>query len=465
MKRRVVSKIVAMSLCMVMSLGLVLPMTTLEVRAAGIVIVLDPGHGGYDSGATYNGLLEKDVNLKVAQYCKSYLEHYSGVEVYMTRYDDTAPGYPVNTDLVNRVDIAQQKGARAIVSVHMNSGGGSGVEVYYPNANGNSYVSTEGRGLADRICKNIAALGMNNRGIKIRNSSDGSDYYSIIRNAKERGFVGIIVEHGFMDGDYNKLRDDNFLRQLGEADAKGIAQYYGLVDGENLKQYEGAFNADNYRAFNPDVRQFSDQQCFQHWMEYGIWEDRNGSMLFNMSEYMDNNPDLVAAFGWDFRAYARHFSEYGMSEGRSASDGFSVWSYKNRYRDLRDAFGNDLRSYYLHYNNCGWIEGRETEGYDNVLIGGGVSNIWIVDFSDVYDYDYYLAHNRDLKNVYGINDTALIIHFYENGMREGRPSSPNFDLWTYINRYEDLRDAFGWDLKQYYLHYMQYGKYEGRTAK
>lgn len=53
------------------------------------VVVLDPGHGGKDSGATssFNGksYIEKNLNLKIAQYCKAELEAYSNVDVYMTR--------------------------------------------------------------------------------------------------------------------------------------------------------------------------------------------------------------------------------------------------------------------------------------------------------------------------------------------------------------------------------------------
>ena len=63
-------------------------------KASGTtVIVLDPGHGGHDGGASssFNGktYLEKELNLKIAQYCKAELETYSNVKVYMTRSNDT----------------------------------------------------------------------------------------------------------------------------------------------------------------------------------------------------------------------------------------------------------------------------------------------------------------------------------------------------------------------------------------
>jgi len=436
----------------------------INTGAGNTVIVLDPGHGGYDSGATYGGLLEKDLNLSVATYCKNVLEQYGNVTVYMTRYDDTAPGYPVGEDLINRVNFAQRVGANAIVSIHMNSGGGNGVEVYYPNANFNPTVSDIGRGLSYCIYNNIVALGMAERGVKIRNSTDGdgSDYYSIIRNAKARGFAGIIVEHAFIDGDYNRLCDENFLRQLGEADARGIAEYFKLGQ-EDLSQYEGAFDANIYRFFNEDLWELNDQQCFNHWIEHGIAENRDGSPVFNMSDYLGNNPDLVNAFGWDFRGYARHFSQNGMSEGRKSSDSFSVQSYKNRYVDLRNDFGKELRSYYMHYESTGWLEGREALGYDDRRVGK-VTKLHTYDFGQVYDYDFYTTNYGDIKGAFGEDDISTLEHFANYGIYEGRQAINEFNIIGYKNRYLDLRRAYGSNLLDYAFHYELCGKAEGRDA-
>ncbi len=442
--------------------------TDLGNKAANgkVVIMLDPGHGGSEMGAVYGGLYEKNLNLSVAYYCKEELEKYANVVVYMTRYGDDYVG------LEERTEMAKNVGANAFVSIHMNSGGGVGAEVWYPNYNYNPTVGDIGYNLSNCILNNILKLGLVNRGLKIRNSENGStypdgsiaDYYSVIHNSKRRGFPGIIVEHAFIDGDYSKLCDENFLRQLGVADATGIAQYYGLYQGEDLSQYEGAFDVNTYRYFNQDLWGFNDQQCFEHWINNGIWEGRAGSPVFRMSDYMNYNPDLVNVFGFDFRSYARHFNYNGMSEGRRSIDSYNVMSYKNRYRDLRNTFGNDLRSYDMHYIKYGCGEGRETLGYENELVGGGVTNLWIFEFGDVYDYDNYRANYPDLQAAFGINDTALMEHFVNFGMSEGRQASPNFNVWAYASNYEDLRNAFGWDLRAYYIHYITNGKAEGRIA-
>jgi len=84
-------------------------------RNRKIVIVLDPGHGGRDPGATANGLREKDINLKIARRIKFYLERDGRFKVYMTRYRD------VFVPLSKRSLIAIEKNADLFISIHCNS--------------------------------------------------------------------------------------------------------------------------------------------------------------------------------------------------------------------------------------------------------------------------------------------------------------------------------------------------------
>ena len=214
-----------------------------QTKNGNVIVVLDPGHGGTDSGAVGNGLQEKDLTLKIAKYCKEELEKYSGVTVYMTREDDRYLGNRVGdaaSDLANRVNKAKEWGADLLVSIHINSGGGQGVEVYYPNSNYNSAIGQEGKDSAQKILDELLKLGLKNRGIKIRSANydtypDGSleDWYGIIRRSKYEGFPGIIVEHAFIDNvnDAEKLKDESFLKQCGVADATGIANHFGLSKG------------------------------------------------------------------------------------------------------------------------------------------------------------------------------------------------------------------------------------------
>ncbi len=208
-------------------------------RTGDLVIVLDPGHGGSDGGANGNGANEKDLTLKITKYCRDELKKYNGVTIYMTRETDKA------VELSERVDYAQRMGANVFISFHLNSSGfgtAKGAEVYYPNSNYRPNIGSQGSALAQKIQSELVALGIANRGIKIRNSAnnstypDGSlqDYYAVIQRSKRAGFPGLIIEHAFIDNadDFNKyLSSDAKLKALGVADAQGIANYFGLGKG------------------------------------------------------------------------------------------------------------------------------------------------------------------------------------------------------------------------------------------
>ena len=218
-------------------------------RAAGLVIALDPGHGGNDSGAVGSGLKESDVNWKIAQACKAELENYAGVTVVLTRTQNECP------TLYERVERAVNQGAKVFVSLHINSterSSADGAEVYYPNDSSYNKAAHEtGKQLSQNILDELTALGLQDRGIKVRNSEnnskypDGSlrDYYGVIADAREMGIPGIIVKHAFITNpeDNAKLKDDNFLKKLGMADAQGIAKTYGLNKGGWEHQSDGTW--------------------------------------------------------------------------------------------------------------------------------------------------------------------------------------------------------------------------------
>lgn len=209
----------------------------------GMTISLDPGHGGSDSGANAFGAKESDLTLKIAQYCKEELSKYD-VNVVMTRTTDTRLSEEAALDLKNRVEVAKKAGASYFISIHINSAANNaakGAEVYYPNTSGNKNLSSNGQNLAKAIQKQLTALGLYDRGIKIRNYTDGTtssnpnssdqDYYGVIRYAKQANITGLIVEHCFISNkeEFDKYLGSNAkLQQLGVADARGIVSALGL---------------------------------------------------------------------------------------------------------------------------------------------------------------------------------------------------------------------------------------------
>lgn len=184
--------------------------------------------------------------------------------------------------------------------------------------------------------------------------------------------------------------------------------------------------------------------------------------VYNFEHYLLNNADVKKFYGYDEIAVIEHFVNYGMAEGRIANEEFNVYTYKNRYVDLREAFGNDLKKYYLHYVNNGKNEGRDASGTSELL--NPLTMYDGVDYSLVYDFNYYLTNNADVKEYFGNDDIAVLNHFVNYGMLEGRRAKEEFNVYSYLNRYLDLRIAYGTELKLYYMHYILNGYEEGRDG-
>ncbi len=203
-----------------------------------LVIVLDAGHGGTENGATRGSVLEKTLNLKIAQACRDALNSYSGVTVYMTRSGDTT------LSLDARAAYAKSVGADVLVSMHVNAVGDAqtwtdGAEVLIPNGNYRAALTTQAKKVGGSILEQLSSsTGVTNRGFIQRNSSSktyangkAADYYGLIRAAVNRNISSLIIEHAFIDSDtdYNNyLSTDAKLQALGQADAAGIAAAYGL---------------------------------------------------------------------------------------------------------------------------------------------------------------------------------------------------------------------------------------------
>ena len=388
------------------------------------VIALDPGHGGMDPGAQGNGKSEADLTWKIAVACKAKLEQY-GFKVVMSR--DQYGSYSGN-DFLYRVWRCVSQGAQAFVSFHINSGGSGahGAEVYAPMANGSSYTQASVE-LAQKVMHNLHALGLSYRGVF---QMELGDEFAVIRCAREQGIPGILIEHGFISnsGDVWNYFSDAGCRRMGEADADAI------------------------------IAQFPRSS----WMDY--------SVVFDADYYLKNNPDVAKWANNDKDMALQHFINYGMAEGRRGNEAFDVQSYYNEYPDLRAAFGADVARYYEHYATSGKGEGRHPSGCASIR--GLRTTLGGTDYSCVYDPEYYLEHNADVKGCYTkkvgalslIDDAAVLRHFINYGMAEGRRGNEAFDVYGYKTRYPDLRRAYGNSLKPYYLHFIKFGNKEGRNG-
>ncbi|RID87040.1 LysM peptidoglycan-binding domain-containing protein [Peribacillus asahii] len=129
-----------------------------------IKIFIDPGHGGKDPGAVGNGLLEKDLTLKIAKRVKELLAAYEDVEVKMSRTGDTYP------TLSERAKTANVWGADFFLSIHINSASktSTGYEDYiYTKASAKSKEYQ--KIIHAEIMKKIKEYGVRDRGLQTGN--------------------------------------------------------------------------------------------------------------------------------------------------------------------------------------------------------------------------------------------------------------------------------------------------------
>ncbi|MBO1047899.1 MAG: N-acetylmuramoyl-L-alanine amidase [Dolichospermum sp. DEX182a] len=179
-----------------------------DLRKGKIVVIIDPGHGGKDSGAIgIGGVLEKDVILPISKRITEVLER-NGIQVIMTRDSDyfvTLPG---------RVTMAERANADVFVSIHANSAGAnrpevSGLETYHYDS---------GLRLAQIVHSKIL------QSLNVRDRNVRKARFYVLRKTS---MPSILVETGFLTGrdDVAKLRTSAYQNQMADAIAQGILQY------------------------------------------------------------------------------------------------------------------------------------------------------------------------------------------------------------------------------------------------
>ncbi|AVH73059.1 N-acetylmuramoyl-L-alanine amidase [Nostoc sp. 'Lobaria pulmonaria (5183) cyanobiont'] len=180
-----------------------------RVTNGRVVVIIDPGHGGKDSGALgIGGAREKDVILPIGKRLGEILQQH-GVQVILTRDSDyfvTLPG---------RVQLAERANADVFVSIHANSAGASrpdvnGLEVYYYDSG-----LDLARIVRSSILQSISTL--KDRGVR------RARFYVL----RKSSMPSILVETGYMTGrqDMARLRTSAYQNQMAEAIARGVLQY------------------------------------------------------------------------------------------------------------------------------------------------------------------------------------------------------------------------------------------------
>lgn len=203
----------------------------------GITVVLDPGHGGFDNGASSGGVNEDDLNLKICFALKEELE-VRGATVHMTREDDQDMTkrdhhYSKQDDMYLRVRQIDEYKPDYLLSVHLNASPSSrawGSQVFY-------YANSEkGKELATKIHDSMKGT------TGTRKKISGANFH-VLRATQA---VGVLIECGFISNanERGQLQNSNYHKKLATVIVDGVVEYHKNqpltikeVD-ENDKEYQ-----------------------------------------------------------------------------------------------------------------------------------------------------------------------------------------------------------------------------------
>jgi N-acetylmuramoyl-L-alanine amidase len=195
-----------------------------------LVVVIDPGHGGFDPGKIgVNKVLEKDINLSISFKLKKLLEQ-DNIKIIMTREDDKGL-YNANDrnkkriDMQRRVSIINSSNALIAVSIHQNSfsqESSRGAQVFYHQNSPNGKVLAE---IVQEQLKETLQDGNH------RIAKSNGNYY-MLKNTK---CPLVIVECGFLSNwkEATLLKDDEYQQKVARGIYLGILKY--LNQPENNK--------------------------------------------------------------------------------------------------------------------------------------------------------------------------------------------------------------------------------------
>lgn len=235
-------KIGCLLLSMAIGVSGLLPGVTAQAAGAGsesakYVVVLDPGHGGTESGtsAVHDGKVyrEEEINWRIANYTMQTLSTSPDIEVHLTKTKNQTMG------LSKRVSVAKSYNADILVSQHIDDSDSSavhGASVLVSKGTYRPSIAAKEKIFAGYVLEELGKLGITKRGLVYRMSENGSrypnggarDYYGIVAESVEQNFPGVIIEHAFVSNYYDAthfLSTNARLKKIGEADARAIIRY------------------------------------------------------------------------------------------------------------------------------------------------------------------------------------------------------------------------------------------------
>lgn len=199
------------------------------------VVIIDAGHGGQDTGATRDGVLEKDLTLDVAKRLEQ-LVRASGLRTVLTRSDDRS------VSLAERAALANEQRDCVLVSIHFDEGGraaATGVNTYYaarqePNAPAIASwlpfmqaVANDEPNLESQSLAGFVQQALVTRTRAVDRGTRAQQFY-VIRRVRH---PAVLVEGGFLTNqeDLSKITREDYRQELAAAISQGINEYREVV--------------------------------------------------------------------------------------------------------------------------------------------------------------------------------------------------------------------------------------------
>lgn len=222
------------------------------------VVVLDPGHCRRHPGAAGNGLKEDTANLDISKACRTALNEYADVTVYMTREDGSCPVVLGLGDCLSaRSNLAKMLDADFMLSNHLNAGWSTGANALVAYKSGyHDNIRIETQAFGKTALAELKKLGIANRGFLLRKSENGTrykngklaDYYSIVVNGVLDDIPGVIMENGYISSSSDCRKFFNTAakrKKVGKANAKAVIKYFDL----SKKVIKGSFKENGGKTY------------------------------------------------------------------------------------------------------------------------------------------------------------------------------------------------------------------------
>ncbi len=223
LKRKIKSIIIITIIVLLSSLDLISAKT---LPLLGIVITIDPGHGGRDPGTMYNSIKEKDLNLEISKVLEKELTK-NGAIVYMIRTSDIDLSSIYDSkkkrgDLYRRLLKIKENKSNLYLSIHINwyqNSTHKGAEVLYNSINKNNKI------LAEAIMNEFKTNQKSKREIKKTN----------LYMYKNITIPGVLIETGYLSNPTERrlLQSESYQKELAKSITNGVKNYLKAINEES----------------------------------------------------------------------------------------------------------------------------------------------------------------------------------------------------------------------------------------